>query len=128
MKWGTFVWLKWNQLLQNNVEKVNNRIYSYEEVIHSEIRALFPRKYFMVHRFEQELPRFNLSVVDATICCDTVPPFWICYQGARSQKISPRGKVFLKFPTHPHQLSINNKKFCSFFCCCHFIFQIESFP
>ena len=45
-------------------------------------------------------------------------------QGHR--KIRSRGKVFLKFPTHPHQLSVNNKKFCSFFCCCYFIFQIES--
>jgi hypothetical protein len=46
-------------------------------------------------------------------------------QGHR--KIRSRGKLFLKFPTHPHQLYVNNK-FCSFFCCCYFIFQIQSFP
>jgi hypothetical protein len=44
-------------------------------------------------------------------------------QGHR--KIRSRGKVFLKFPTRPHQLSVNNKKFCSFFCCYYFIFQIR---
>jgi hypothetical protein len=92
-------------------------------------RTIFPRKYFIVHKFEQELSRFNLKGVTWQFA---VIPYFLSESAIKAQrqghrKIRSRGKVFLKFQTHPHQLSVNNK-LCSFFCCCYFIFQIESFP
>ena len=83
----------------------------------------------MVHRFEQELSRFNLK---GGTWQYAVTSYFLSESAIKAQrqghrKIRSRRKVFLKFPTHPHQLSVNNKKFCSFFCCCYFIFQIESF-
>ena len=80
-------------------------------------RAIFPRKYFMVHRFEQGLSRFNLKGVTWQFA---VTSYFLSESAIKAQrqghrKIWPRGKVFLKFPTHPHQLSVNKTKFCSFF-------------
>jgi hypothetical protein len=56
-----------------------------------------------------------------------VTPYFLSESAIEEQgrrKIRSRGKVFLKFHTHPHQLSVNNKKFCSIFCCCYFIFIV----
>ena len=92
------------------------------------IRAIFHRKHFIVHIFEQELSRFNLTGDTRQFA---VTPYFLSESAIEAhghRKIRSRRKVFLEYPTQPHQLSVNNKKFCSFFCCCYFIFQIESFP
>ena len=71
----------------------------------------FSHKHLFVHRFEQELSRFHLTGVTWQFA---VTPYFLSESAIEEQghrTIRSRGKVFLKFPTHPHQLSVNNKKF-----------------
>jgi hypothetical protein len=76
-------------------------------------RAIFPRKYFMIHRFVQELSRFNLKGGTWQFA---VTSYFLSESAIKAQrqghrKIRSRRKVFLKFPTHPHQLAVNRIKY-----------------